>query len=133
MVVDEILSFVPTRKLNFVSQVGIDGFPIIQPSPEQQGDTNNANLNSQGNAKIFVLGKEYSSDILTKSNDPGNTQPLVKNLNGMFQLVSKIKDSSGEGKENVHNDFRGKDQNPNKDDQGVDPSDDQSRDASDDQ
>jgi hypothetical protein len=124
--VDEILSFVPTRKLNFVSQVGIDGFPIIQPSPEQQGDTNNANLNSQGNAKIFVLGKEYSSDILTKSNDPGNTQPLVKNLNGMFQLVSKIKDPSGR-----------KDQNTNKDDQGENPSenqsDNQSRDASDDQ
>lgn len=79
--VDEILSFVPTRKLNFVSQVGIEGFPIIQ----QQGE-NNPQSQSAGNAKIFVLGKEYTADILTKSNGPGTTQPLTKIVNGVFRL-----------------------------------------------
>lgn len=81
--VDEILSFIPTRKLNFVSQVGIEGFPIIQPQGE---NGSKSQTQTAGNAKIFVLGKEYTADILTKSNGPETTQPLTKIVNGVFRL-----------------------------------------------
>lgn len=113
--VDEILSFVPTRKLNFVSQVGINGVPIIQSTPTSQLDNNNS---QQGNANIFVLGKEYPMDILTRSNGPGNTQPLVTNSNGIFQLVSNVqgnnrkrsRDQENTGGDQERNSQRGDDQ-----------------------
>jgi hypothetical protein len=84
--IDDILSFVPTHKLNFISQVGISGVPLIKASKSAQPST--ANPKAANNGKIFVLGHEYDANYLTESNGHGNTQPKTKVKDGYFQLES---------------------------------------------
>lgn len=87
--VDEILSFVPTRKLNFVSHVGIKGIPILKSSTGSDPNT------SGGNADIWVLGKKYPASILTDQAGDGNVQPQTKLVNGIFQLATESGNTSG--------------------------------------
>ena len=84
--VDEILSFAPTHKVNYVPQVGIQGVPLITVSGANQGP-DNSTANAKANDKIFVLGKEYAADILTDSNGKGNSEPKTKLVNQIYQFV----------------------------------------------
>lgn len=92
--VDEILSFVPTQKLDFVSQVSINGIPLIKTSDKQSTAAESSN-NSKDNAKIMVLGKEYSADLLTNSTGSGSgsgsgsglNQPRIQIDKGIFKFA----------------------------------------------
>ena len=102
--IDEILSFIPTHKLNFVAQVGLNGIPLIKTS------TSPAKHN--GKDKIFVLGREYSADILKSANGPGATQPQTKLVNGYFQLATDVnKNNNNEEEEEEEEEGNGNEEN----------------------
>lgn len=99
--VDEILSFVPTTKLNFAPQVGINGIPVIKSS-DSSGNT--GTTTATANSNILVLGKEYPANLLTESTAASSsesassvTQPKIKIKNGYFQFEKSDGKSSQEG------------------------------------
>ena len=103
--VEEILSFVPTHKLDFVSQVSVKGYPLIQPG---KSTTTTATGNQSANDKIMILGQQYNADILTTSEtggpQKGNTeQPKIEVKDGYFQLATKDKKGNGEEGSNSSN------------------------------
>lgn len=96
--VEEIITFIPTRKLNFAIQVSLRGIPAI--GSKQQGQQGNTG----GNGNILVFGKQYNANYLTESNGNGaNTAPKLKEANGYLQFESDLKTPNAQFDQNIEN------------------------------